>query len=154
MSNPIPQDPSKEDSPESHEYVQYPYRFLISAIFILQSFTTGFLWTVVTPIALPIASAYHQSPTTVALLPSSFMILYFFINFPSNWLLDVKGIRHGLLVGIALSVLGAGLRVLVFISFSFLLLGQFVCAVGQPFLLNATSKVAARWFLPESVPIP
>jgi len=131
-----------------HEYVQYPYRYVIAIIYIVLSFTTGIMWTVVTPIAIPIASAYHQSDSTVALIPASFMILYIFVNFPSSWIIDLRGIRQGMLLGIIATTVGAGIRTLVNIDFTYMVIGQFICSIGQPLLLNATTKVAVRWFLP------
>jgi len=109
------------------------------------------IWTVITPIAITIASAYHQPTSTVALIPTSFMMLYAFINFPSSWIIDIKGIRKALLIGIILTCLGAAIRILINIDFAFMIIGQFFCAAGQPFILNATTKVAVRWFLPQSV---
>lgn len=74
------------------------------------------------------------------------MIFYVFINFPSNWVLDVKGIKKGIVVGSVLTLLGTGVRSMVKYSFAFVLIGQFICAIAQPFLLNAPMKIATRWF--------
>merc|ERR1719261_673591 len=37
-------------------------------------------------------------------------------------------------------------------SFSWLLLGQALCALGQPFLVNTTSEMGAEWFPPHERP--
>jgi fucose permease len=136
---------------EQQQYQQYPQRFLIASIFFLLSFMSGACWVVVSPISVSIAKAYHQSPTVVSLISMSYMLFYVIVNFPSNWMLDVKGVRTGVLVGAILTSLGSAIRCLVFYDFYLVILGQFLCAIGQPFILNATTKVAVRWFLPESV---
>lgn len=74
------------------------------------------------------------------------MILYTFVNFPSNWVLDVKGIKKGIVCGSVLTLLGTGVRSMVKYSFAFVIIGQVFCAIGQPFLLNAPMKIATRWF--------
>jgi MFS family permease len=79
------------------------------------------------------------------------MIMYVFINFPSNWVLDVKGIKKGIVTGGVLTVIGSGIRCLASYSFYFVIIGQVVCAIGQPFILNAPSKIAVRWFMPKNV---
>ena len=75
-----------------------------------------------------------------------YMIMYVFANFPSNWILDVKGIRKGVIIGAVITALGAGIRCLVNLSFSYVIIGQFFCAIGQPFILNAPAKIATYWF--------
>jgi MFS transporter, FLVCR family, MFS-domain-containing protein 7 len=108
-------------------------------------------WVVVTPISVPIAKAYHVSDVLVSVIPLSYMVIYAFANFPSNWLIDVKGIRAGILVGAAGTAIGTGLRCLVSIDFMFAIIGQIVCAIVQPVILNAPTTIAIRWFVPESV---
>lgn len=75
------------------------------------------------------------------------MLVYLFINFPSNWVIDVKGISKGIVVGAVLTAVGAGIRCLITTHFAFVILGQIICAIGQPFILNAPTKIAVRWFL-------
>lgn len=76
----------------------------------------------------------------------SYMLLYIVVNFPSNWVLDVKGIKKGMFVGATLTFLGTGIRAMVKFDFAFLVVGQMLCAIGQPFILNAPMKIATRWF--------
>ena len=79
-------------------------------------------------------------------MPMLYMIMYVFANFPSNWILDVKGIKPGMIIGSVLTAVGAGIRCLVNSSFSAVIVGQLLCAVGQPFILNAPAKIATYWF--------
>lgn len=53
----------------------------------------------------------------------SFPILYLFINFPSIFVLDDYGIKIGVLIGTALTIIGLWLRVLVNESFTWVIIG-------------------------------
>ena len=121
------------------------------ALYCLLMFVTGTGWVIVAPISISIAKAYHISDQLVSLLPLSYMLLYPFANFPSNWLIDIKGLRIGILVGATGTFLGAALRCLVSYDFMFVIAGQVVCALVQVVVLNAPTTIAVRWFLPESV---
>ena len=103
-------------------------------------------WVVVTPISTQIEKAYQVSPAVVSIIPMSYLIMYTLVNFPSNWVLDVKGIKKGVVVGSVLNLLGTGIRSMVKYAFPFMIVGQIFCAIGQPFLLNAPMKIASRWF--------
>lgn len=82
----------------------------------------------------------------MTLIPMLYMIMYVLVNFFSNWVLDVKGIRVGVLIGTGLTALGAAIRCLINRSFWYMVLGQALCATGQPFILNAPAKIATFWF--------
>jgi fucose permease len=97
------------------------------------------------------ARIYSVDEAIVSLVPMLYMIMYVFVNFPSNWILDVKGIRKGVIIGAVLTALGAGIRSFINISFIYVLIGQFFCAIGQPFILNAPAKIATFWFKEKNV---
>jgi FLVCR family feline leukemia virus subgroup C receptor-related protein len=105
-------------------------------------------WVVVTPIAEQIENAYEISTAWVAFIPMSYMIFFVILNFPSNWVIDVKGIKKGVVIGASLTFLGCLIRCLVKVGFGFVIVGQVFCAIAQPFLLNAPMKIAIRWFMP------
>lgn len=75
-----------------------------------------------------------------------YMIMYIIVNFFSNWVLDTKGIRVGVLIGTLLTAVGAFFRCFINTSFSFVVFGQMLCATGQPFILNAPAKISTFWF--------
>lgn len=111
----------------------------------------GMCWVVVTPISQPIEKAYDISAAWVAFIPMSYLIFFVILNFPSNWVIDVKGIKKGLVIGAALTFLGCLIRCLVRVSFAFVIIGQVFCSIAQPFILNASMKIATRWFMPKNV---
>ena len=114
----------------------------------------GICWVIVTPLSVPISKAYDVSTNLVSLIPNSFLVFYIIFNFPSNWIIDEKGIRKGVLIGTLTTGLGCWIRCLVnYYSFTVMIIGQVFCAIGQPFLLNASMKIGTRWFLPKNVHI-
>ena len=135
----------------SVEFKEYSYRFIIVILYSLASLINGMCWVVVTPISVPIQNSYHVPAAIVAFIPMSYMVCYIFINFPSNWVIDMKGIKKGVVAGAALTCLGCGIRCMVKFSFYFVVVGQLFCAIGQPFLTNAPMKVATRWFTQSNV---
>lgn len=108
-------------------------------------------WVFVTPIAVSIEKAYDVSSALVSFLPMSFMVFYIFVNFPSNWVIDSKGVKKGVVIGSALTFLGCLIRSLVKVSFAFVVVGQIFCAIAQPFLINAPMSIATRWYTPKNV---
>ena len=108
-------------------------------------------WAIVTPISVLIASAYEISAAQVSLIPMSFLVFYVIFNFPSNWIIDEKGIKLGVVIGTMATGLGCAIRCLAGLSFNYVIVGQVLCAIGQPFLTNAAMKIGTRWFLPKNV---
>ena len=141
----------KEEVDYKTLYREYGYRNIILIIFSILAFVNGMCWVVATPISVPVARGYGQSDAVVSIIPMCYMITYVLVNFPSNWVLDVKGIKKGVVVGAVFTAVGAGFRCLITTHFAFVILGQILCAIGQPFILNAPTKIAFRWFLPKNV---
>ena len=108
-------------------------------------------WVVVSPISVPVGRAYDKSDAVVSIIPMCYMIVYVLVNFPSNWVLDVKGIKKGIVFGAVLTSVGAAVRCLVATDFWLVIVGQILCAIGQPFILNAPTKIAIRWFTTNTV---
>jgi MFS family permease len=76
----------------------------------------------------------------------SFMIVYIFVSIPASWVIDTYGIRVAVGTGAALTGIFGLLRGLAAGSYTMVLVAQIGIAIGQPFILNAITKVAARWF--------
>lgn len=67
-------------------------------------------------------------------------------TFPSNYVIDDYGIRYSSLIGIGFTFLGMVIKCFINRSFNICILGQVLCAIGQPFLCNAPAKLANTWF--------
>lgn len=103
-------------------------------------------WICFAPIFNMIQYVYDVNLLTVNYMSLSFAFFFLPMNFPSTYVLDRYGLRVGVMWGITLTVLGLWLRCLVNQSFWWVVAGQTVMAIGQPFLYNAPSKVTGNWF--------
>lgn len=75
-----------------------------------------------------------------------FMIVFVVFSIPASWIIDKYGIRVGVGIGAAFTGIFGLLRGFVTTNFELLLIAQVGIAIGQPFILNAITKFAARWF--------
>ena len=75
-----------------------------------------------------------------------YMFLFLPVNFPSVIALDQKGLKVGVLIGISLTTVGLCLRILINNDFRWVLFGQTLMAIGQPFMYNAPAKLTTNWF--------
>ncbi|MCK5319195.1 MAG: MFS transporter, partial [Anaerolineales bacterium] len=80
------------------------------------------------------------------LLSMSFMIVYIVISIPASWVIDTYGIRIAVGIGAAITGIFGLLRGILAPDYTFVLIAQIGIAIGQPFILNAVTTVAARWF--------
>ena len=124
---------------------------MILAVFSLASLVNGMAWVVTSAIVVPIAQAYHQSETTVNLIPSLYLTLYVVGNFPSNKVVQIYGLRAVMMIGGLLTLLGCLLRCLINLKFEFIIVGQVFCAAAQPFFLSSITATSVRWFLVKEV---
>jgi len=68
------------------------------------------------------------------------------VSIPASWIIDTYGIRIGVGVGAVLTGVFGLLRGIYTDNYTFVLIFQIGIAIGQPFLLNAITKLAANWF--------
>ena len=76
----------------------------------------------------------------------SFMVAYIVFSVPASWVIDTYGFRVAVSIGAFLTGIFGFMRGLVSDHYSWVLTAQIGIAIGQPFILNAITKVAARWF--------
>jgi MFS family permease len=79
-------------------------------------------------------------------LASAYMLLYLVFCIPASYFIDTYGIVKGVGIGVVLSVIGAALKGFSGHSFGMVLAGQVILAIGQPFVINAPTALAAKWF--------
>jgi MFS family permease len=103
-------------------------------------------WITFAPITGVAADYYGVSDLSIALLSVSFMIVFIFMSIPASWTIDTYGFRVGVGIGAVLTGVFGLLRGLGGSNYTAVLVAQIGIAVGQPFILNALTKVAARWY--------
>jgi predicted MFS family arabinose efflux permease len=120
-------------------------RWAILAIYALLAACTQLLWLSFAAIDTETAKVLHTDVGTVGDLAAIFPFVYVVLALPVGRRLD-SHFTQSLGIGAVLTGGGALLRLIAPSSFAVQLIGQFVIAAGQPFVLNSITKVAARYF--------
>jgi MFS family permease len=124
----------------------YGYRWVVLLVFMAITALNQLLWITFAPITQDAAAFYGVSDLSVGLLSLSFMIVYIFVSIPASWTIDRYGFRWAVGVGAALTGIFGLTRGLLAQDFTWVMVSQIGIAIGQPFILNAVTTVAARWF--------
>jgi MFS family permease len=127
-------------------YKVYNYRWVILAVFMFTAAINQLLWITFAPITSVAVDFYQVSDFQIGLLSMCFMIVYIVVSIPASWVIDTYGIRAGVGIGVALTGLFGMMRGLTSHHYTLVLIAQIGIAFGQPFILNAITKLAARWF--------
>ena len=131
---------------EQTNFKVYGYRWVVLLAYMLVVAVNQLLWITFAPITGNAAEFYGVSDLSIGLLSMSFMIVYIVISIPASWAIDTYGIRIAVGIGIVLTGFFGLLRGLTAKDYTWVLISQLGIAIGQPFILNAITKVAARWF--------
>lgn len=131
---------------ENNDFRVYRYRWIILALFMMVIAVNQMLWITFAPITSDATAYYAVSDIKIGILSMCFMIVYLAVSIPASWIIDTYGIRIGVGTGVAFTGIFGLLRGIVPADYNLLLITQVGIAIGQPFILNAITKVAARWF--------
>ncbi len=127
-------------------FTVYGHRWVILAGFMLAVAFNQMLWITFAPITGSAAAYYGVSDLSIGLLSMCFMIAYLFVSIPASWVIDTYGFRTAVGIGAVLTGVFGLMRGLAADRYAAVLAAQIGIAIGQPFILNAVTKVAARWF--------
>jgi len=131
---------------EQTDFKVYGYRWVVLLVFMFVVAINQLLWITFAPITGSAAAYYGVSDLSIGLLSMSFMIVYIFVSIPASWMIDTYGIRVAVGIGVTLTGIFGLLRGLFASNYTIVLVAQIGIAIGQPFILNAVTTVAARWF--------
>ncbi len=124
----------------------YGYRWVVLIAFMSVVAGNQLLWITFASVTGIAASFYGVSDLSIGLLSMSFMIVYIFVSIPASWTIDTYGFRVAVGIGAVLTGLFGLSRGLLADNYTLVLVSQIGIAFGQPFILNAITTVAARWF--------
>ncbi|MGE5072023.1 MAG: MFS transporter, partial [Anaerolineae bacterium] len=124
----------------------YGYRWVVLAAFMGVIAVNQLLWITFAAVTTQSMEFYKVSDLAIGLLSLSFMVVYILVSFPAAWVIDKYGIRAGVGIGAVLTGAFGLMRGLVANHYTWVLVAQIGIAIGQPFVLNAVTTVAARWF--------
>ncbi len=131
---------------EQTEFKVYGYRWVVLLAFMFVVAINQLLWITFAPITGNAATYYGVSDLSIGLLSMSFMIVYIFISIPASWAIDTYGVRVAVGIGAVLTGIFGLMRGMLASNYTLVLIAQIGIAIGQPFILNAVTTVAARWF--------
>ncbi len=123
-----------------------PYRWLILLAIVPIIISTEMMWLSLAPISSRAESYYGVSGMSIALFSMSYMIMYIIFSLPASWIVDKYGYRYSLIIGASITAVFGLVRAIFADNFTIVLISQFIIAIGQPFLLNISTKVPANWF--------
>lgn len=131
---------------ESTTFKLYRYRWIMLTVYMFIVIVNQLLWITFAPITADSVQYYGVSDIQIGMLSMCFMIVFIFVSIPASWIIDAYGIKIGVGIGAVLTGVFGMMRGIVATNYDLLLVAQIGIAVGQPFLLNAITKLAARWF--------
>ena len=131
---------------EQTNFKIYSYRWVVLLTFMFVVAVNQLLWITFAPITSSAAIYFGVSDLSIGLLSMSFMIVYIVMSIPASWMIDTYGIRVAVGIGAAMTGVFGLLRAFASPNYTLVLIAQIGIAIGQPFILNAVTSVAARWF--------
>lgn len=131
---------------EQTDFKVYGYRWAVLLAFMFVVAINQLLWITFAPITGHAASYYEVSDLSIGLLSMSFMIVYIVVSIPASWAIDTYGVRVAVGIGAVLTGVFGLMRGILAENYTLVLIAQIGIAIGQPFILNAVTTVAARWF--------
>lgn len=131
---------------EKTEFKIYGYRWVMLVVYMFIVAMNQLLWITFAPITSQAVQYYGVSELWIGILSMSFMVVFILFSIPASWIIDTYGIRIGVGIGALLTGIFGLMRGFASTNFAVLLIAQVGIAIGQPFLLNAITKLSARWF--------
>lgn len=133
-----------------------PRRWLVLAIFCLQSGLNACLWITFAPIASLSSDFYDVSLGSINLLSLVYMLLFPPGILLTSYLMTQWGLRRVIIIGSLLDLVSTALRFVsvllpqksgpVFPAFCLVLLGQSFGALAQPLFISVPVRLANDWF--------
>lgn len=124
----------------------YGYRWVVLFVFALANAMVQVHWVTFAPITGDAAAFYGVTPIQIGFLSMSYMIVFIFLCIPASYVIDTYGLKIGVGIGAALTGIFGLLKGLYASQYTMVCISQFGLAVGQPFIMNAMTKVGAKWF--------
>jgi MFS family permease len=124
----------------------YRYRWVVLGAFALLNAVVQANWITFAPVTDHAAAFYGVSDLRIGLLSMIFMVVFVVVSIPASYVIDTYGLRVGVGIGAALTAGFALTRGIFGDAYGWVFASQVGLAVGQPFVMNAITKVGARWF--------
>lgn len=121
-------------------------RWVMLSVYCALTAVMQMQWLTFAPIARQARDLYRVSPLSIDLLSLVFMAVFLLGSIPASWVIDARGVKFAVRVGAGLTALFGVMKGVFAESYAMVLAAQIGLALGQPFLLNASTKFASEWF--------
>ncbi len=122
------------------------YRWVVLLVFSVINAVMQIQWLTFAPVAREARLVYGVTALQIDFLSMIFMGVFIVICLPASYIIDTFGIRIGVGIGALLIGIFGVLKGIYANDYTMVLISQTGLAVAQPFILNAVTKVAGRWF--------
>lgn len=124
----------------------YPYRWVILIIYFIISAVIQIQWLTFASVSGAAQEFYQTSALSIDFLSMIYMIVFIVMSIPASYIIDTWGLRKGLIIGALLTGIFGALKAWGGNSLFLVTVAQIGLAVAQPFILNAVTKIGAKWF--------
>jgi len=128
------------------EYKIYRYRWVVLAIYMYVAALTQLYWLNFAAIETYTEELLSIPASSVMWFILVFPLIQVLLTMPAGVIIDKKGFKYGIGIGVLFTGVFAMLRLLNPNSYAVLLISQIGISIGQPFVLNAVTKLAVTWF--------
>ncbi len=125
------------------------YRWIVLLLYMYITALTQLFWLNFAAIDTYIEKHLNVSAMSVGLLAMIFPLTYLILSIPTGILIDKKGFKFSVGTGALLTAFFSLVRLVSPNSYTVLFISQFGISLGQPFVLNGMTKLAALWFPKE-----
>lgn len=112
------------------ELILYQYRWVQLTLYCFAAMLNQICWISLQPVAGVLQNAYGVSNSLIATISLIYMAIFILFVFPTNIVLDKGGLRLGIWLGVLFTVMGMWTKCLINQGFYFVLIGQFIAALG------------------------
>jgi MFS family permease len=128
------------------DFKVYGYRWVVLLVYIIINALMQLQWIIFAPITSEAVKFYNVPAMQIDLLSLIFMVVYIFVSFPASYIIDTWGIRIGIGIGAVLMGVFGFMKGFYGANYDMVVIAQIGIAIGQPFVMNAVTKVGVRWF--------
>jgi MFS transporter, FLVCR family, MFS-domain-containing protein 7 len=127
-------------------YKVFSYRWVVLFMLVPIIVASEIFWLSFAPISSTAQQFYKVPGLNIDLFSMSYMFMYILFTMPASWVIEKYGFRISIIIGAALTAVFGITRFAFADSYIIVLISQFLLAIGQPFLVNVSTKVPANWF--------
>lgn len=136
----------EKQKPAAKAHGEDPYRYVIMFLYIIACIIVGIAVNPLTPISETTVATYKVTKDKITATTTTFQLANIAISFPAVKIASTYGVRTSMVIGTFFLTIGFFLRTLINYNYYYIILGQMVGGLGNPFLNIITARVVTDWF--------